>query len=219
VIVAFINDHKKQFGVEPICRVLTEHGCKIAPSTYYDNVNRQASKQKLRDAELIALIEKARQKRFVKLFGARKMWLHLRGLGHDVARCTVERLMAQLGISGVTRGKTPRTTIADEKANRPTDRVDRNFVAAAPNRLWVADFTYVATRTGTVYVAFVIDVFSRRVVGWKAATQMTTPPNIAPIGDCLLDAQIINLRFEQSWCELDQRKRQCQVRTSFLSRP
>jgi putative transposase len=175
VIVAFINDHKKQFGVEPICRVLTEHGCKIAPSTYYDNVNRQASKQKLRDAELIALIEKARQKPFVKLFGARKMWLHLRGLGHDVARCTVERLMLQMGISGVVRGKMPRTTIADEKAARPTDRVDRNFVASAPNRLWVADFTYVATRTGMVYVAFVIDVFSRRVVGWKAATSMTTP--------------------------------------------
>ena len=114
--------------------MLTEHGCKIAPSTYYDNVNRQASKQKLRDAELIALIEKARRKRFVKLFGARKMWLHLRGLGHDVARCTIERLMLQMGISGVVRGKMPRTTIADEKAARPTDRVDRNFVASAPNR-------------------------------------------------------------------------------------
>jgi putative transposase len=181
VIVAFISDHKKRFGVEPICRVLTEHGCKIAPSTYYDNVNRQASKQKLRDAELIAVIEKAREERFVKLFGARKMWLHLRGLGHDVARCTVERLMVQLGISGVVRGKKPRTTIADEKAARPIDRVDRNFVASAPNRLWVADFTYVATRTGTVYVAFVIDVFSRRVVGWRAATQMTTPLVLAAL--------------------------------------
>jgi putative transposase len=175
VIVAFINDHNKRFGVEPICRVLTEHGCKIAPSTFYDNVNRQASKQKLRDAELIALIEKARQKPFVKLFGARNMWLHLRGLGHDVARCTVERLVLQLGISGVVRGKTPRTTIADEKAARPADLVDRNFVASAPNRLGVADFTYVVTRTGTVYVAFVIDVFSRRIVGRRAATQMTTP--------------------------------------------
>jgi transposase InsO family protein len=93
------------------------------------------------------------------------MWLHLRGLGHDVARCTVERLMAQLGISGVVRGTTPRTTIADEKAARPADLVDRNFVASAPNRLWVADFTYVATWTGMVYVAFIIDVFSRRIVG------------------------------------------------------
>ena len=175
MIVDFVNDHKDQFGVEPICRVLTEHGCKIAPSTYYDNLNRQPSKQKLRDIEVIALIEKARQKRFVKLFGARKLWLHLRGLGHDVARCTVERLMTQMGISGVTRGKTPRTTIADEKASRPADRVDRNFTAPAPNRLWVADFTYVATRAGTVYVAFVIDVFSRRILGWRAATSMTTP--------------------------------------------
>jgi putative transposase len=155
--------------------VLTEHGCKIAPSTFYDNVNRQASKQKLRDAELTTLIEQARQKPFVKLLGARKMWLHLRGLGHDVARCTVERLMTQMGIQGVTRGKAPRTTIADEKAARPADLVDRNFVASAPNRLWVADFTYVATWTGMVYVAFIIDVFSRRIIGWRAATDMTTP--------------------------------------------
>ncbi len=116
MIVAFINDHRERFGVEPICRVLTEHGCKIAPSTFYDNLNRQASKQKLRDADLIAEIEKARTNRFVRLFGARKMWLHLRGLGHDVARCTIERLMAQMDISGVTRGKTPRTTIADGPA-------------------------------------------------------------------------------------------------------
>jgi putative transposase len=175
LIVAFIRDHRDVFGVEPICRVLSEHGCTIAPSTFYDNLNRQASKQKLRDAELIAVIEESRKKPFVRLFGARKMWLHLRGLGHDVARCTVERLMAQLGLTGITRGKTPRTTIADEKAARPADLVDRNFAASAPNRLWVADFTYVATRSGTVYVAFVIDVFSRRVIGWKTATAMTTP--------------------------------------------
>jgi putative transposase len=175
VIVAFINDHKEQYGVEPICRVLSEHGCKIAPSTYYDNRNRQPSQQKLRDAEVIVLIKKARQERFVKLLGARKLWLHLRGLGHDVARCTIERLMTQMGISGVIRGKTPRTTVANENAARPADLVDRRFVASAPDRLWVADFTYVATWTGTVYVAFVIDVFSRRVVGWRAATTMTTP--------------------------------------------
>jgi transposase InsO family protein len=122
--------------------VLTEHGCKIAPSTFYDNLNRHPSKQKFRDADLIAVIEKAREKRFVELLGARKMWLHLRGLGHDVARCTLERLMTQLGITGGTRGRTPRTTIADEKAARPADLVERHFVASAPNRLWVADFTY-----------------------------------------------------------------------------
>ncbi|MFC0629527.1 IS3 family transposase, partial [Kribbella deserti] len=176
VIVAFINDHKDRFGVEPICRVLSGHGCKIAPSTYYDNRNRQPSKKKLRDAALIEVIEKVRAEvRFVQLFGAGKLWLHLRGLGHDVARCTVERLMTQMGISGAVRGKKPRTTIPDEKANRPADRVDRRFVASAPNRLWVADFTYVTTRAGTVYVAFIIDVFSRRIIGWKAATTMTTP--------------------------------------------
>jgi putative transposase len=155
--------------------VLTEHGCKIAPSTFYDNLNRHPSKQKLRDTDLIAVIEQAREKRFVELLGARKMWLHLRGLGHDVARCTVERLMTQLGITGVVRGKAPRTTIADDKAARPADLVDRIFVAAAPNRLWVAAFTYVATWTGMVYVAFIIDVFSRRIVDWRGATEMTTP--------------------------------------------
>lgn len=175
MIVAFIHEHREQYGVEPICTVLTEHGCQIAPSTYYDNLNRQPSKQKLRDAEVIVLIEKARKAPFVKLLGARKLWLHLRSLGNEVARCTIERLMTQLGVSGVVRGKTPRTTVADENADRPADRVDRRFVASAPNRLWVADFTYVATRTGTVYVAFVVDVFSRRIVGWRAATTMTTP--------------------------------------------
>ncbi|TDD58585.1 IS3 family transposase, partial [Kribbella antibiotica] len=110
--MAFIDDHKDRFGVEPICRVLSEHGCKIAPSTYYDNRNRQPSKKELRDVELIAVIEKAREVRFVRLFGAGKLWLHLRSSGHEVARCTVERLMAQMGISGVVRGKKPRTTIA-----------------------------------------------------------------------------------------------------------
>jgi putative transposase len=175
VIVAFINDHKDRFGVEPICRVLSEHGCKIAPSTYYDNRNRQPSKKELRDIELTTVIETARKVRFVRLFGADKLWLHLRGLGHDVARCTVERLMTQMGVSGVVRGKKPRTTIADEAANRPPDLVDRRFLASSPNRLWVADFTYVATRSGTVYVAHIVDVFSRRVIGWKAATTMTTP--------------------------------------------
>jgi putative transposase len=175
VIVDYISEYRDVFGVEPICRVLSEHGCKIAPSTFYDNLNRQASKRKRRDSELASVIVTARENKFVRLFGARKMWLHLRGLGHDVARCTVERLMAEMGIHGVTRGKTVRTTVADEKAARPADRVQRNFAASAPNRLWVADFTYVAAWTGTVYVAFVIDVFSRRIVGWRAATQMTTP--------------------------------------------
>ena len=176
MIVDYISAHRAEFGVEPICSVLSEHGCPIAPSTYYDNLNRQPSKRKLRDAELVAVIEAERAKsRFVRLFGARKMWLHLRSLSHDVARCTVERLMAELGISGVTRARAPRTTVASEAAERPRDLVDRNFAASRPNQLWVADFTYVPTWDGTVYVAFVVDVFSRMIVGWRAATKMTTP--------------------------------------------
>ena len=173
--MAFINEHKERFGVEPICTVLTEHGCKIAPSTYYDARDRQPSKRKQRDTELIGLIETERKSKFVRLLGARKMWLRLRGKGHDVARCTIERLMREMGITGVTRAKAPRTTIADEKAQRPKDLVDRQFVANKPNELWCADFTYVPTWEGMVYVAFIFDVFSRRILGWRAATSMTTP--------------------------------------------
>ena len=155
--------------------MLTEHGLKIAPSTYYDNVSRRPSKRTMRDAEVVALIvsERERQK-FTRRLGARKMWLHLRGQGHDVARCTIERLYRQQGWVGALRRKKIRTTISDESANRPVDLVDRQFFASRPNQLWVADFTYVATWSGMVYVAFVFDVFSRRIVGWRAATRMTT---------------------------------------------
>ena len=162
------------FGVEPICTVLSEHGVKIAPSTYYEARNRAPSKRAVRDAEIVELIARARGNRFVCRFGARKMWLHLRRNGHDVARCTVERLMAHQGWSGVLRGKRPRTTIPAPEHARAADLVDRDFTATEPNQLWVADFTYVATWSGTVYVAFVFDVFSRRIVGWRAATKMTT---------------------------------------------
>ena len=155
--------------------MLSEHGCKIAPSTYYDARDRQPSKRELRDQELVALIRAERGTKFGRLLGARKMWLRLRGKGHDVARCTIERLFREMGIAGVTRAKGPRTTIPDEKAQRPTDLVDRQFVANKPNQLWVADFTYVPTWDGMVYVAFIIDVFSRRVIGWRVATSMTTP--------------------------------------------
>lgn len=175
MIVAFIDEHKDRYGVAPICTVLTEHGCKIAPSTYYDARDRRPSKRKLRDVELIAMIEAERKNKFVALLGARKMWLRLRGKGHDVARCTVERLMREMGITGVTRAKAPRTTTADPKADRPRDLVDRQFVANRPNELWCADFTYVPTWDGMVYVAFIIDVFSRRIIGWRSATSMTTP--------------------------------------------
>jgi putative transposase len=172
--VAFIDEHREVYGVEPICRVLTEHGVKIAPSTYYEARDRAPSKRALRDVEVTALIARAREHRFRARFGARKMWLHLRAGGHDVARCTVERLMADQGWTGALRGKQPRTTVAAGGDPRPADLVDRDFTATKPNQLWVADFTYVATWSGTVYVAFVVDVFSRRVVGWRAATRMTT---------------------------------------------
>jgi putative transposase len=155
--------------------VLSQHGIKIAPSTYYETVSRQPSRRDLRDAQIIDLIvaERARQKLFTN-FGPRKMWLHLRGKGHDVARCTIERLYAEQGWAGALRAKKVRTTIANDNAERPGDLVDRDFTATAPNQLWVADFTYVATWSGTVYVAFIFDVFSRMIVGWRAATTMTT---------------------------------------------
>jgi putative transposase len=162
------------FGVEPICTVLSEHGCKIAPSTYYEARNRQPSKRAVRDAETVALIGQARDHQFRVRFGARKMWLYLRAQGHDVARCTVERLMATQGWAGALRGKKIRTTAASGHQDRPLDLVDRDFTASRPNQLWVADFTYVATFAGIVYVAFIFDVFSRRIVGWRAAASMTT---------------------------------------------
>ena len=120
--------------------MLTEHGCPIAPSTYYEARARRPSKRALRDAEITELVRDARQQRFVARFGARKMWLYLRRQGHDVARCTVERLMTQHGWQGALRGKRVRTTIPDENAQRPRDLVDRDFTATAPNRLWVGDF-------------------------------------------------------------------------------
>ena len=147
---------------------------KIAPSTYYEARRRRPSRRTLRDAEIVELIRAARGQRFIARFGARKMWLYLRRQGHDVARCTIERLMAANGWQGALRGKRVQTTIPDPKNARPRDLVDRDFTATAPNQLWVADFTYVATWSGTVYVGFIFDVFSRMIVGWRAATSMTT---------------------------------------------
>ncbi|WP_141711913.1 IS3 family transposase [Jiangella alba] len=174
VLTAFVDEHREEFGVEPICRVLSEHGIKIAPSTYYEVRSREPSKRALRDTQIIELIAAAREQRFVARFGARKMWLHLRRAGHDVARCTIERLMTANGWQGALRGQRTRTTIPDPKDARAADLVDRDFTATCPNQLWVADFTYVATWSGTVYVAFIFDVFSRMIVGWRAATSMST---------------------------------------------
>lgn len=176
MIVDYIDEHKQEYGVEPICRVLTAHGCKIAPSTYYDACVRrlQPSKRQVREEELTIEIARVHRENY-SVYGARKVWLQCRREGIEVARCTVERLMRQLGLEGARRGKKKRTTIADPQAERADDLVQREFSPEAPNMLWVADFTYVSTWSGWVYVAFVIDAYSRRIVGWRTATAMTTP--------------------------------------------
>lgn len=162
------------WGVDSLCSVLTEHGLRIAPSTYYEHVNRGPSSRMLRDAQVIDAIYTLRQQQpLYRVLGARKMWIVLRSNGYDVARCTVERLMGQMGWRGATKKKCPRTTVGSPSNPRAADLVDRRFWAAAPNRLWVADFTYCRTETGWVYTAFVIDVFARKIVGWKVAAEMT----------------------------------------------
>jgi putative transposase len=171
--VRFITEHKSRFGVEPICRVLTEHGCKIAPSSYYDAIGRGPSARAVRDERLKIAITRVWQDNY-GVYGARKVWLALNRDGVPVARCTVERLMRELGLAGARRGKRIRTTRADAAAARAADLVRRHFSPARPDRLWVADFTYVPTWAGTVYVAFVIDAYSRRILGWRAATSMKT---------------------------------------------
>jgi putative transposase len=170
--VRFVDEHP-QFGVEPICRVLTEHGWPIAASTVRAFRARPASARQRRDAELAEQIARVHQQNY-GVFGARKVWLTLNRDGIAVARCTVERLMRRLGLRGAVRGRRVRTTIPDPGAARATDLVQRNFDVTAPNRLWVADFTYVASWAGTVYVAFVIDAYARRIVGWRADTTMRT---------------------------------------------
>jgi putative transposase len=153
--------------------VLTEHGCSMAPSTYYAFHTRAESPRSVRDTELKEQISEVYQANF-RVYGARKVWRELNRRGQDVARCTVERLMRDLGITGAVRGKRVVTTVADASAARAPDLVDRDFVASAPNRCWVADFTHVAAFAGVVYVAFVVDTFSRRIVGWSAATTKET---------------------------------------------
>jgi putative transposase len=176
VVVAFIDEHRKAFGVEPICRVLTEHGCKIAPSTYHAARTRPLSARALRDAELVIQIERIYWDRKLGrgLYGARKVWLQLLREGFVVARCTVERLMRQAGLRGVRRGKQFVTTRPDNAMARPPDLVKRHFHAERPNALWVVDFTHVPTWSGMAFTAFVSDVFSRRIVGWRCSDRMPT---------------------------------------------
>jgi len=172
-MASFIETHKGEYGVEPICTQLP-----IAPSTYYEQKLRLKDPSRMpprvrRDGELSVEIRRVHGESF-QLYGARKVWRQLNREEIPVARCTVERLMRDMGLQGVVRGLSCRTTVSEEASDRPADLVNRKFNAARPNQLWVADFTYVATWAGFVYAAFVIDVFSRRIVGWRVARTMRT---------------------------------------------
>jgi len=178
-MLAFIDAHREHYGVEPICRELP-----IAPSTYYEHKAREADPSRLpgrvqRDRELSGSIRRVWEENF-RVYGPRKIWRQLHREGIRAARCTVERLMRREGLQGVVRGRKKRTTIPAPVDELPLDRVQRQFVASRPNELWIADFTYVATWSGFVYVAFVIDVFARCIVGWRVSRSMQT--------DLVLDA-------------------------------
>jgi HTH-like domain/Integrase core domain len=167
-MIQFIDDQRGTHGVEPICKVLP-----IAPSTYHDHVAKRADPEKCsarakRDMVLKPEITRVFKENF-EVYGVRKVWRQLQRETFDVARCTVERLMQSMGLQGVIRGKPVRTTFSDKAASCPLDHVNRKFHAPAPNRLWVSDFTYVSTWAGMVYVAFVIDVYARYIVGWRVS--------------------------------------------------
>jgi transposase InsO family protein len=178
-MIAFIDDHREAYGVEPICKVLP-----IAPSTYHEHASKRADPIKLsaranRDMSLKVQIRRVFSENF-EAYGVRKVWRQLRREGFDIARCTVERLMRSMGLRGVIQGKPVKTTVSDKTAPCPLDHVKRQFRTPRPNVRWVSDFTYVATWQGFVYVAFVIDTFARRIVGWRASRTAQT--------DFLLDA-------------------------------
>ena len=167
-MIAFIDDHRQAHGVEPICRVLP-----IALSTYHAHVAKRVDPSRLsardrRDAALKEEVRRVFEANF-RVYGVRKVWRQLQREGFVVARCTVARLMRAMGLEGIIRGKPIRTTVSDKAAPCPLDHVNRQFHAPAPNMLWVSDFTYVATWTGFVYVAFVIDTYARRIVGWRVS--------------------------------------------------
>lgn len=181
MICAFIAEHRARFGVAPICRVLTEHGCQIAPRTFYAWASRAPSKRVLSDLALTGVLagyyesDERGKRRPECLYGSLKMWAHLNREGIQVAKCTVERLMKINGWEGVRRVKKIRTTVADPDAGRALDLVKRQFRAPAPNRLIVADFTYVRMASGCfAYTAFAIDAFANRIVGWDCATSKHT---------------------------------------------
>jgi len=165
-VIVYIDEHRSRFGVESICSVL-----QFAPRTYFAAKARPLSSRAVRDGELRPAIERVHRENF-GVYGVDKVWAQLNREGVRVARCTVARLMRDLGLRGVIRGKPKYTTVAGGEADRPRDLVDRSFVAGAPNRLWVADLTYVRTWSGFVYVAFITDVFSRMIVGWQASRSL-----------------------------------------------
>ncbi len=172
-MTAFIDEHRDVFGVEPICQLLP-----IAPSTYYRQAARRVDpdlrpNRAWRDDALCQEIRRVWDEN-KQVYGVRKVWKQLRREGYGTARCTVERLMRRLGLRGVIRGRTVKTTVSDKATPCPLDKVNRQFRAARPNALWVSDFTYVSTWQGFVYVAFVIDVFARRIVGWKVSSSART---------------------------------------------
>ena len=173
-MVRFIDEYRATYGVEPICTAVP-----IAPSTYFRvrAPDRDATKRPARakrDDELRVLIQRVHDENF-SVYGPRKVWRQVHREGHSVARCTVERLMQAMGLAGAVRGRAWKTTTHSQPAlDRPADLVDRTFVATRPNQLWVSDFTYVATWAGFVYVAFVVDVFARRIVGWRVSPSLRT---------------------------------------------
>jgi transposase InsO family protein len=188
-MTAFVDEHRGVCGVEPICAMLP-----IVPSTYHEQKARQADPSRLsecarRDAALCEEIERVwREHR--RVYGARKVWRQLHREGIGAARCTVERLMDRLGLAGAVRGRKRRTTIPDDMAARPVDLVQRDFTATRANELWMADLTYVSTRAGFVYAAFVIDVFSRRIVGWRVSRSLRSDLALDALEQALSDHAI-----------------------------
>jgi putative transposase len=189
-MIAFIDDQREAYGVEPICQVLP-----IAPSTYYDHAakRRDLTKQSARakrDAALKVEVRRVFDENF-QVYGVRKIWRQLQRESFDVARCSVSRLMRQMGLQGVVRGKPIRTTVSNKAAPCPLDRVNRQFHAPAPNALWLADFTYVATWQGFVYVAFIIDAFARRIIGWRVSRLARTDFVLDALEQALYDRRPI----------------------------
>ncbi|MGR7026724.1 IS3 family transposase [Geodermatophilus sp. URMC 62] len=173
MIVDYLDEHKERFGIEPVCAVLNDAGVQIAPSTYYAHRTRPPSARSIGDAATTAVIGRVHADNY-GVYGARKMHAELRRQGHRAARCTVARLMRRKGLGGISRAKGPRTTVPGTGPDTRPDLVERAFTATGPDQLWVADITYCRTFAGWACAALVIDVFSRRVVGWQLSKSLRT---------------------------------------------